>query len=51
MTKDEAIKAFGGTRKLAEALGISEQAIHQWGEMVPELRVYQIKVVMAEKAR
>lgn len=50
MTKDEAIKAFGSIRKLAEAIGITEQAIHQWSEKVPELRAYQIKAVMAEKA-
>lgn len=50
MTKDEAIKAFGSTRKLAEAIGVTEQAVHQWGEMVPELRAYQIKAILAERA-
>ena len=30
MDKKEAIQKFGSTRKLAEALGISVQAIYQW---------------------
>lgn len=46
MTKEEAIAAFGGVRKLADALGISEQAVHQWGATVPELRVYQIREIL-----
>lgn len=51
MTKQEAIELFGGNvRALAEALGITEQAVHQWGERVPELRVYQIKEKMAGEA-
>lgn len=43
MTKEEAIAAFGSVRKLSDALGITEQAVHQWGSEVPALRVYQIK--------
>lgn len=44
MTKKEALDLFDGSaRALAEALGITEQAVHQWGDTVPELRVYQIK--------
>ncbi len=50
MTKQEAIDAFGSIRKLAEALGITEQAIHQWGDAVPELRSYQIRAILAEKS-
>lgn len=50
MKKQEAIDAFGSVRKLAEAIGITEQAVHQWGDMVPELRAYQIKAVLAERA-
>lgn len=50
MTTDEAKKLFDGSvRKLANALGITEQAVHQWGGEVPELRVYQIReIVKAE---
>lgn len=50
VTKEEAIQAFGSVRKLAEAIGITEQAVHQWGDMIPELRVYQIRAVLAERA-
>jgi len=43
MTKDEALAMFGGNaRSLADALGITEQAVSQWGESVPRLRELQI---------
>ena len=46
MTTSEALGLFDNSyRKLAEALGITEQAVRQWGETVPELRVFQIKVL------
>lgn len=46
MTKQEALKLFDGSvRKLADALGITEQAIHQWGDHVPKLRAYQIREI------
>lgn len=31
-----------GPRPIAEALGISTQAVYAWGEDVPLLRVYQL---------
>lgn len=50
MTKTEAIDLFGGrARDLADALGITEQAISQWGEEVPPMRVFQIRVVLEER--
>lgn len=42
MTKSEAIKMFGSTRKLANALGITPQAINQWAEELPERRENEI---------
>ena len=51
MTKYEAIKTFGGVRPLAESLGISEQAVNQWGPIVPELRKYQIKELLEKRAQ
>ncbi len=49
MTTKEALTLFGDSyRKLAEALGITEQAVRQWGDNVPELRVYQIKCVAGQ---
>ena len=51
MTKKDALALFDNSyRKLAEALGITEQAVRQWGDSVPELRVYQIKCVSGQVA-
>ena len=50
MTKNEAIRKFGGARALAEALGISTQAVGQWGEEIPPLRQYQIRELLADKS-
>ena len=49
MTTDEAKEIYGTIRALAEALGITEQAVYQWGGEVPDLRVYQIQVKAKEK--
>lgn len=49
MTRKEAVAAFGSVSTLADALGITEQAVYGWGEEVPELRIYQIKCVLAER--
>lgn len=44
MTTKEAVAMFNGSRRrLAEALGITVQAVAQWGDEVPKLREYQIK--------
>lgn len=52
MTTKEAIAMFGGSRrKLAEALGISVQAVAQWGGEVPVLREYQIKEIVNNDSR
>lgn len=42
MQKADAVNHFGGVGKLAAQLGISRQAIHAWGETVPELWAYKI---------
>jgi hypothetical protein len=49
MTKNEAIKIFGGVRGLAEALGISTQAVGRWAEEIPPLREYQINELLTSK--
>lgn len=49
MTKKEAVEHFGTARELADALGISEQAVSKWGENVPELRVYQIREILTQQ--
>ena len=36
MTKSQAKYIFRGTQKLADALGLSRQAIHKWPEQLPQ---------------
>ncbi len=36
MLKDEAIKYFGSQRAIAEKLNLSDSAVSQWKEVVPE---------------
>lgn len=45
MKTADAIAEFGTGVALARALGISPSAVYQWGDEVPELRVYQIEAV------
>ena len=44
-TVQDAMVALGCPTKaaLARALGVSRQNIHAWGQIVPELRRYQIR--------
>lgn len=48
MKTEDAIKAFGSAKALADALGIWPQAVYAWGDTVPELRAYQIKDILAK---
>ena len=43
MKTDNAIKLAGSSTELAAILGITLSAISQWGESVPELRVYKLR--------
>lgn len=49
MKTTEAIAIFGNKVKVAEALGLTKQAISAWGEEVPPLRVYQIREFLARR--
>ena len=49
MTKEEAIAAFGSAKAIAEALGITEAAVSQWPDIVPELRQYQLREVLRHR--
>ena len=49
MKTEDAIKAFGSPKELAAALGITREAIYQWGDDVPELRAYQIRELLAAR--
>ena len=42
MTKTEAVKIFGSVRELANALGITPQAIYLWDEDLSERRENEI---------
>lgn len=44
MTKQEAIKFFGGVKKLADALGVWPQAVYAWPENLPRSRQFEIQV-------
>jgi predicted transcriptional regulator len=47
MNKQTAIKLAGSVTALANILGISKAAVSRW-KKVPELRVYQLKVIKPE---
>ena len=48
MNTQTAIKLAGSATALAELLGITGSAIAQWGESLPELRVYKLREVRPE---
>lgn len=45
MKKTDAINYFGSAAELAKKLNISEAAISQWGQNVPQGRAFQIEVL------
>ena len=49
MKTSEGVKFFGNKLAMAKALGLSRAAISQWGDNIPELRAFQIKVLMEKK--
>lgn len=50
ISKAEAIAAFGGNASdLARALGVTPQAIYQWGDEVPEAAAMKLAFVLKPK--
>jgi DNA-binding transcriptional regulator YdaS (Cro superfamily) len=49
MKTQDAISLFGSIKALAKALGITQPAIYQWGDNVPELRAFQIREIVATR--
>ena len=49
MYTDDAVQHFGGRRQLAQALGISRQAVEQWGKLVARGMAYRLQVMTAGK--
>ncbi|WP_413498913.1 Cro/CI family transcriptional regulator [Buttiauxella gaviniae] len=47
MFKKEVIDHFGTQRAIAKALGISDAAVSQWKEVIPEKDAYRLQVVTA----
>ena len=45
MRKDTVTDHFGNGAKTAEALGISPQAVSQWGEIIPEGMAYKVQAI------
>lgn len=45
MTTQEAVNHWGGATKLAEALGLTRDAIYKWGEYPPNETQYKIMVL------
>jgi hypothetical protein len=43
MKKNRAIQLAGSATELAKVLGITQGAVSQWGEDIPELRVLQLR--------
>jgi hypothetical protein len=51
MTKDEAIRHYGTQQALADALGIKQSSVAEWGEYPPELRQIQLEMLTGKKLR
>ena len=51
MKKTDVINHFRSAAELAKKLNISEAAISQWGETIPQGRAYQIEVLTAGKLK
>lgn len=45
MNRADAINYFKGIAPLAKALGITYEAVRQWGDEIPQLRQYQLELV------
>jgi len=48
MKKQNAIDLAGSAKALADLLGINQSAISQWGDDLPDGRVWQLKCIKPE---
>ena len=48
MKKRKALELAGSGKALAELLGVSQSAVSQWSEELPQQRVWQLKVLRPE---
>ena len=49
MLTNDAVQYFGGRRQLAAALGITRQAVEQWGKVVAKGAADQLQVITKGK--
>jgi len=47
---DDMVRLFGSKAKVARVFKITPQALTNWGDYVPELRVYKFREAHPEKA-
>jgi len=45
MKTQQAIDLAKGSKNLADLLGVTQSAVSQWGENIPDRRVWQLKVL------
>lgn len=45
MTKTQAIKLAGSAAALAKLLGVTQSAITQWDEQIPDARIWQLRAI------
>jgi DNA-binding transcriptional regulator YdaS (Cro superfamily) len=45
----EAVQRYGSKAAIARLLGIKPASVSEWGENVPELRVYQLRELEAKE--
>ena len=49
MKKEKAIKLFGSQANIARLLKISPQAVQQWPDPIPPLRVFQLRDIVNKR--
>jgi len=50
MNTSDAVKRYGSKAELARVLGITPQAISQWGDELPELQALKLEKMEAAQA-
>lgn len=45
MKTEQAINLAGNATKLSKIIGVTQGAISQWGDDVPEKRIWQLKIL------
>ncbi len=51
MKTEEAVKRHGSKYRIAQLLGITRQAVGQWGETVPDAQAIKLEKIEREAAK